>query len=185
MYHINLGVLRDQRVRDRADPTLREHRERAARVAQDDFEPGVVGHDARDEQGHGGAGRGEREVDDGLREEAADLVGRDVGLAGVQEDERGEAVKLGPDGTERLIADQPVAVRRQDDDAVGPLLDLEHVPDLRKRPLDVVEVRQAREEAEAAFSLSADFPDLVVQGTRELSALFGGTKEGRPGSGDG
>lgn len=103
-------------------------------------------------------------------------------MARVNEHQRGMFVQRCPDGPEGLIAEQLVAVGSHDDNAIGLFLDLENVPDLLERALDVIEIRQACKETKTALALAADVPDLIVESPRQLSASLCRPSKAGPGA---
>lgn len=150
--------------------------ERPTRMGEDDIDVRAGPHRTREDQVDGSTGRGQRVVDDGLREEAADELWLEFQARRVQEDERAVALQLLPYRPEALVAGEPVAVGGVRGDAgAEPLLREEEV-DLGARALDVLPVGEDAEEAELpgerALGRRGQRAEVHVELARELAALL-------------
>lgn len=158
-------------------------------MREDDIDVRTGPHRPLEDQVDGGAGRGQRVVDDGLREEAADELGLEFQARRVQEDERAVALQLPPYGPEALVAGEPVAVGGVRADAAAELLLREEEVDLGARALDVLPVGEDAEEAELsgerALGRRGQRAEVYVELAGELAALFAWPGDWDTGRGDG
>lgn len=163
--------------------------ERPTRMGEDDIDVRAGPHRSREDQVDSSAGRSQRVVDDGLGQEAADELGRQVQARRVQEDERAVALQLLPDGPEALVAGEPVAVGCVRADAAAELLLREEEVDLGARALDVLPVGKDAEEAELsgerALGRRGQRAEVYVELARELAALLACPGDWDAGRGDG
>lgn len=106
-------------------------------MGEDDVDVGAGPQGTREDQVDGSPGRGQRVVDDGLGEEAADEPGLEVGARRVQEDEGAIGLQLRPYRLETLVAGQFVPVGGVRADAAAELLLREEEVDLGAGALDV------------------------------------------------
>lgn len=158
-------------------------------MGEDDIDVRAGPHRSREDQVDGGAGRGQRVVDDGLGEEAADEPGRQVQARRVQEDERPVGLQPLPYGPEALVAGEPVAVGGVCADAAAELLLREEEVDLGARALDVLPVGEDAEKAEfpgeRALGRRGQRAEVYVELAGELAALLACPGDWDTGRGDG